>query len=162
MHEGKDREAIPCYLQAIALGPETDLLWLNLGISYSRAGNGIEAQKAFRRGLALSEKEILRNPRNGRARSELAYLSARLGDVHRAQSEAAQALQLSLNDKDTRMMAAETYEILGRRESTLAVLGGSPGDMLPSILAQLSLYPDVTELRKDPRFLQLKASYHVQ
>ncbi len=95
MFEGKDQQAIACYLSALALGPQTGLLWLNLGVSYRRTGAVNQAQAAFRRGLALTEKDLLQNPRSGVTRAQLAYLYARLGDRQRAHSEAEQALQLT-------------------------------------------------------------------
>ena len=104
---------------------------------------------------------MARDPRNGAARAEMAYICARLGDSRRAESEAAQALRFSPNDKDTRWMGAVTYEALGLRESSLAVLGSSPGAMLPGLLAELSRYPEVADLSKDSRFLQLRAAYQV-
>jgi eukaryotic-like serine/threonine-protein kinase len=158
MHEARDREAISCYLRALALGPQIDLLWLNLGISYHRAGLRNEARDAFRRGLAVAEKELVRDPRNGLERSNLAYLLARLGDSQRARSEAAQALQLAPDDRDTRLMVAETYEALGWRDSTLALLSTWPG----SLLSQLNRYPDVADLRRDSRFLKLLASHQIR
>jgi tetratricopeptide (TPR) repeat protein len=158
MYAGKGEQAIACYLRALALGPETGLLWLNLGNAYQSAGSGNQAKAAFRRGLALDEKDLLQDPRNGITRSELAYLYARLGDRQRAHSEAAQALQLTPGDSDVRSNVAETYEVLGERNSTLAVLGSAPG----ALLAQLNRSPELAGLRRDPRFIQLMASKHAQ
>ena len=100
---------------------------------------------------------MARDPRNGLVRSEFAYFLARLAELQRAANEAAQALQLSPNEKDTRLLVVETYEVLGKREFALAALGNAP----PGVLAQLNLYPDVADLHKDSRFLQLLASNHI-
>jgi Flp pilus assembly protein TadD len=108
--------------------------------------------------LELVEKEMTQDPRDGKIRSHLAYLCARLGDPQRAASEIAQALQLSPNDADTRWVAAVTYEALGDRENTLAVLNASP----EGVLADLSRWPDVADLHKDPRFLELLASHQLK
>jgi eukaryotic-like serine/threonine-protein kinase len=156
MYEGKNQQAIACYLRALALGPETGLLWLNLGVSYRRAGAGSQAQAAFKRALVLTEKDILENPRNGVTRAQLAYLYARSGDRRRAHSEAAQALQFTPSDSDVRSMLAETYEVLGERDATLALLAGAPGAML----AQLNRNPELAGLSQDRRFMKLMASQH--
>ena len=102
--------------------------------------------------------EMAKNPRDGYVRSFLAYLCARTGDRRRAESEIAQALQLSPNDADTRWMAALTYEALGRRDATLGVLAASPSELL----ADLSRWPDVADLHKDSRFLDLLVSHGVR
>jgi tetratricopeptide (TPR) repeat protein/TolB-like protein len=162
MQQGRDQEAIPFYRRALAIGPETALHWLNLGVSQARAGYASDARAAFRRGLELAEKEMVKDPRKGVARAELAYLCARLGDSRRAESEAAQAVQLSPNDKDARWMAVATYERLGRREWALALIGSSPLGMLPGLLSELNAYPDLADLQKDSRFLQMMAPYHGQ
>lgn len=161
MHEGKDEEAIKAYKKALELGPQTDLLWLNLGVSLSRAGRRSEAQQAFQTGRKLAEVELGKNASNGRVRSRLAYLYARLHDQH-AQSEAQQAVQFWPHDQDTRWMAVAAYEVLERRDLTLALLDSSPPDMLPGLLAELSRYPDLADLRKNPKFVQMMAYYHVQ
>jgi hypothetical protein len=51
-------------------------------------------------------------------------------------------------------MAARTYEALDRRNDTLAVLADSPAGML----ADLSRWPEVVDLHRDPRFLELLTS----
>ena len=158
MYEGKDQEAIPYIARALSLGPDRYLWWINLGIAYRRTNRQAESDRASRRALELAEKEMTQDPRNGKIRSHLAYICARLGDPQRAASEIAQAMQLSPNDPDTSWVAAVTYEALGQRENTLAVLKGSP----EGVLADLSRWPDVADLHKDPRFLQLLASHQLK
>ena len=158
MYEGRDQEAIPYITRALGRGPERYLWWMNLGIAYRRVGLEAESERANRRGLELAEKEMSRDPRDGKIRSRLAYLCASIGDRRRAESEIAQALQLSPNDADARWMAAVTYETLGQRDSTLAVLSASPD----GVLADLSRWPEVADLRKDPRFSQLLASHQLK
>jgi len=161
MHEGKDQEAIQSYKKALDLGPETDLLWLNLGVSLSRVGRQSDARQAFQRGRELAEAALRKNASNGRVRSRLAYLYARLHDQH-AQSQAEQAVQFWPNDRDTRWMVVATYEVLNRRDLTLALLDSSPANMLPGLLAELSRYPEMADLRKNSSFIQMMALYHVQ
>jgi eukaryotic-like serine/threonine-protein kinase len=158
MYEGKDQEAIPYIARALKLGPQIYLAWMNLGIAYRRTNRLTESGQANRQALELAEKELTHDPRNGVIRSHVAYLCARLGDRQRAASEIAQALQLSPNDADTRWAAAITYEALGQRADTLAVLQASP----EGVLADLSRWPDVADLHKDPRFLQLVASHQIK
>ncbi len=158
MYQAKDQEAIPYISRALNRWPERPLWWVNLGIAYRRLNLTAESELANRRGLELAEAELRMNPRSGYVRSYLAYLCARLGDHGRAESEIAQALQLSPQDVDTRWFAAKTYEALGRREDTLAVLDASP----ESVLVEASRYPDLADLQKDSRFLQMLASRRIK
>jgi hypothetical protein len=57
-------------------------------------------------------------------------------------------------------MAVFTYEALGgkeHREKALDLLASSP-----SLLADLKYLPELAELRRDPRYLKLLSSNHVQ
>ena len=101
---------------------------------------------------------MAKNPRDGYVRSALGYLVGRLGDARRAESEIVQALRLSPADADTRFIAALTYEALGRRQDTLAVLDASPKD----VIADLNRWPEVDDLHRDPRFIQLLASHQIK
>jgi hypothetical protein len=85
-----------------------------------------------------------------------------VGDSRRAEFEAAQAVQLSPDDQDTLWMTAAAYEALGKRQSTITLLGGSPPAMLPSLLPLVARHPDMADLSHDPRFIQLMASNHVK
>ncbi|MBL8290686.1 MAG: tetratricopeptide repeat protein, partial [Bryobacterales bacterium] len=153
MNQRRDREAIPFIESALARWPEKYLWWINLGIAYRRTGLPAESLRANRRGLTPAEAEVRKNPRNGYVRACLAYLLARLGDRARAESEVAQALQLAPKDIDARWMAVATYEALGRRDDSLAVLRASP----PGLLADISRFPDLADLSADSRFQQLWA-----
>jgi Flp pilus assembly protein TadD/TolB-like protein len=153
-YQGRNEEAIVYLSRALSRWPTKQLWWMNLATAYRRLNRTDEAERAYRRAWELALAEINKNPRSGYARACMAYLSARLRDRRRAEAEIAQALQLSPNDADARWMAVKTYEVLGRRDDTLAVLSASPKD----VLADASRYPDLADLRRDPRFLSMLGS----
>ena len=158
MNQAKDREAIPYIKRALELAPDRFLWWEYLGIASRRANLTAQSEHANHRGLELAETEMRNNPRNGYTRSHLAYLCALLGDRRRAESEIAQALQLSPNDADVRWQAVITYEALGNRKGTLDLLSSSPNE----VIAELSRWPDLADLHRDSRFLQLLAARQIK
>jgi tetratricopeptide (TPR) repeat protein/TolB-like protein len=157
MYQGRDREAIPFFQRAIKIGPATSLFYINLGTSQRRANFPKEAEQAYQHGLDLAEAALARNPKDANEKSCLAYLCARLGELRRAESEAAQALQLSDGTIYVRWMAALTYEALGEHDRTLAIIQDAP----PSMLDRLNRFPDLVELRADSRFQKLLVSHHI-
>lgn len=152
----KDGDATTRYLRAMAIGPETALLWLDLGLCYMQEGRQREAGNAFQRGLALAKKSLIQDPRNWRERANQAYLEAQLGDESAAESDIAQVLQVSQDD-NTLQTAVLAYEALGHRDQSLDLLAKSP-----SILRQINAVPTLADLQRDPRFQELLASNHVQ
>ena len=154
MYQGRDREAIPFLVRALSQSSSESLWWLDLGIAYGRANLPRESQMAFRRGLEEAEKAMARDPRNGVVRSRLAFLSARLKDRNRAQTEIAQALQLTPESNVTQGAAVWTYEALGQRDNALAILRTSSDD----VLLDAARWPDLADLHRDSRFQQLLAS----
>lgn len=163
MQEGRDEEAIAGYIEALDLEPQTPhLLWMNLGISYSRAKHEAKAFSAFRNAFVQAKIASTKNFRSGRTYSELAYIEARLHDKAAAIFEAEQALEFSPKDLDTRLNIAATYEFLDMRKSTFAMLRTTPQSMLPGLLGRIKRYPDMADLHKDPEFADMLRTYHVE
>jgi serine/threonine protein kinase len=157
-YQGREQEAIPYYERAIKIGPATSLYYINLGSAWRRTNSPREAERAYRRGLDLAEAALAQNPKDAYEKSCLAYLCAQLGDNRRAESEAAQALQLSGKAVNVRWMVAQSYETLGKRDLTLALLRDAPASMF--VLIKRS--PDLSGLRSDSSFQQLLESHHIQ
>jgi serine/threonine-protein kinase len=158
MYQDRNREAIPYFQRALEIGPESSLRYLNLGTVLRRAAYIRESHEAYQKGLDLAETNLETNPRDAYEKSCLAYICARLGDRRRAEAEIAQALQLARGANNVRWMAALTYEAVGKRDRTMAVLEDAPD----SLLIRLNRFPDVAELRAFPPFKQLMESHHVQ
>ena len=158
MNQSREREAIPYLQHALEIGGKTSLLYLNLGTAYRRAGFPRDANEAYRKGLDLSEARLAANPRDAYEKVCLAYMCARLGDSRRAQSEVAQAMQLSRGANNVRWMAALTYEALGQHDKTMAVIEDAPD----TLLSRLYRSPEVADLHRVPRFKQLIESRHIQ
>jgi len=149
--QGRDAEAIPYYERAAGLTPNSYLPWMNLADSYRRNRQPAQARRAYRKGLELARQEVLRNPQAGEDRACAAYLMARLGDRQEAEYEISQALALPAVDEQVRRMAALTYEALGRREQALSLLKDAP----LAAIRDVGGSPDMADLRRDPRFLEL-------
>jgi serine/threonine-protein kinase len=153
MYQGNDGDAIRFLQQTTERNPQRVRAWMYLGVAYRRTHQRDRADAADRKGLALADPQMQRDPRNGYLRSVVAYFHARLGNPGRAESEIAQALRFSPNDADALWNAVLTYEVLGKRERTLEILSASPA----GLRADLARWPDLADLHKDSRFVQLLA-----
>jgi predicted Zn-dependent protease len=158
MYQARDNEAISYFSRALHRNPESYLSWMYLGIAYRRTNRTAESGDANRRGLEVAEAEMSRNPRHAYVRSIRGYFGAALGDRVRAESETAQALSLAPDDAETRWVAILTYETLGQREASLAVLNRSSRQQLMDI----TRWPDLADLQHDPRFLELLATLNLK
>jgi serine/threonine protein kinase/tetratricopeptide (TPR) repeat protein len=152
LYERKERDAIPILIRAAKLGPEHQLTWLDLGICYRRTHQASAAYRANRLGLQAAEAEVTKNPSNGWARTHLAYLCAYLGQQGRAKSEIDQALRSMPDNADTHFMAVLTYEAIQMRDRALAVLADSTADTIEDV----GRWPDVADLQKDLRYVELR------
>ena len=157
MYQGRDFEAIPYFQRAIQIGPPASLYYINLGTVLRRANFPEKAKQAYQNGLDLAEAALSQNPKNGYEEACLAYLCARLGDPRRARSEAARALQISGKAVSVRWMAALTYEALDDHEHTLSLIEDAPA----TLLDRLNRFPDLADLRANPRFQQLLGSHQI-
>ncbi|MDR3699940.1 MAG: protein kinase [Candidatus Sulfopaludibacter sp.] len=151
--EQRYAEAAALFGQAAAGEPSNATILEDLGDAYRYLGRTAEMRLAYRKALDLESAALGRNPRDGVAHARLAFVLAELGDRNRASFEMAQALALSGSDQDVIVDAALTYEALGQRDKTLAVLAVAPWRLLRALTQQ----PDAKSLMKDPRFQQLLA-----
>jgi len=147
-------EAVASILRALSLAPEQSIYLMDLGTAYRLMGRKAESRQAYGRAWDLLEKEMKHDPGNGRTRSHLAFVCARLGDSKRAETEIDEALVQSPNDKQVRFMAVATFEALGLREKSINLLNTFSG----TELADVKRWPDLADLSQDPRFLRMLAS----
>lgn len=147
----RNTEALPYLRRAIQIGGKGYLWLLNLSIAAKRAGLPKEAEDALEQAIVSAETQLTRSPRNTDARAALAYLAARHGDRNRALTELAQALQPGNPSADTQYFAVHAYEALGNRDDTIALLRSAA----PNLLFQLNRWPELADLARDPRFIQL-------
>lgn len=150
-YQKRDAEAAEFYRRAIAMNAKNSVYLLNLGDSCRRLGRGAEATAAYRSAMELSMAELKQNPRRGYTRAFVGYFAARLGDRARAANEIEQALQFSPGDGKVIRRAALTYEAVGMTDRALDALANAT----PELLRELDRHPDLTEFRRNARFLQL-------
>jgi serine/threonine protein kinase/tetratricopeptide (TPR) repeat protein len=151
VYQRRDADAVEYFKRAIVIDPSEYLYLLNLGDSEWRLRDLRDAKAAYRKAIDLALAELKENPRLGRSRAFVAYFAARLGDRKRAEDEIGQALQLSPGDNKVKRRAVLTYEALGERERSLAVLQTAT----PEMIHELDRQPDLADFRQDPRFQQL-------
>lgn len=151
LYQSRELEAIESFSRALLLNADNELSWMYLSIAYRRTNELSEAADANRRGRDVVEKELARNPRDPLGRSVLGYFDAALGDRNRAESDVQQAMHLASDDAEMRWTAVLTYECLRERNETLRVLQ----DSSPQQLLDVSRWPDLADLQKDSRFLDL-------
>lgn len=152
-YEGRDAEALVRYERALAIGPPSYPLFLNLGDSYRRTGQPNKALHAYTAGQELAERALSTDPSNGYTRAFFGYFCARLRSSKVAEREIAQALQFAPEDQKVLRRAVLTYDCLGLRNKALDLLPRAT----PSLLAELNAHPDLAEFRHDPRFMELLA-----
>ena len=150
-YQGRDAEALLRYERALAIGPPTYPLYLNLGDSYRRTQQARKAIRAYRDGRELVERQLITDPSNGYARAFFAYFCARLGAAKTAQREIAQSLQFAPEDQKVLRRAVLTYDCLGFRNVALDLLARAT----PELLRELNAHPDLADFRQHPRFVEL-------
>jgi serine/threonine protein kinase/Tfp pilus assembly protein PilF len=150
-YQGRDAEAVEYYQRAIALNARDKVYQLNLGDSSRRLGRTADAGAAYRSGMDLALNELKQNPRNAYTRAFVGYFAVRLGHKDRAEDEIGQALQVSPGDGKVIRRAVLTFDALGLTDRALEVLANAT----PELLQELGRHPDLAELRRNPRFIQL-------
>lgn len=140
----------------LATDPEAPEYWLNLGGIDSRMGRLEKAKSEYQKGMDLALAQMAASPIRGSRHALVAYFAAALGDRARSEQEIEQALNLAPSDDKVIRRALLTYELLGERDRSIAVLRKAS----PQLLRDLNRQPDLTDLRDDARFRQLMSRSH--
>jgi tetratricopeptide (TPR) repeat protein len=144
-------EAAALFEESLAAGPPTALAYRNAGDAYRMLDRRNDAAETYRKGRALAEADVARNPRQASSRALLGLLSAFLGERARAEFELSQALAM---DSDNSMVLRDgviAYEYMRSRDKALALIRKAPA----SLTSDLARQPDLKDLRADARFRQL-------
>jgi tetratricopeptide (TPR) repeat protein len=146
-------EAAAAYAEATRLNDRDYLLWGNLGEAEYFAGNRQEAEKAYRKGIALAEDTLKVNPREPELLKNLANYHVMLGERAPALKYLNQALAYGKADKEILFSAALVYNRLGETGTALEWLGKAlqAGYSLTTVRES----PDLDNLHNNPRYQAL-------
>ena len=144
-------EAARYFEESKTAGQLTSNLYRNLGDAYRHLRRAGDAAHAYEAARAMTEQEVIRNPRSAAFRVRLGLISAFLGEAQRAGFEVSQALAMDADNSAVLREAALAYETLHQRERTLELLRNAPAQLLQ----ELNHQPDVKDLQQDFRFQRL-------
>ena len=155
-YQKKFEEALTFALNATALNPEDDTIWLELGDCYSSIPyREHEARVAYARAAKEAKRHINVDPANGPAWMMLSLYQIKSGSREQAMSSLARANSLGTDDMDSQLYKVRILELLGRRDDALATLkrcferGATDLQIMP--------LPDMELLRADNRYRTLRA-----
>jgi serine/threonine-protein kinase len=143
-------EAAEMFEHALAIETDDYQLWFNLASAYGQLpGRRPGADSAYRRSLALSERERAANPRNALLIIHMAECYAALDDSTHALEFALGALKGQPDNVQVVVRAGMVYETLGHRDPAVELMGRALDLGFP--LAYLEAQPQLHELLRDPR-----------
>jgi tetratricopeptide (TPR) repeat protein len=153
-HEQNYRRAAENFKAAVEMNPNNYQLWGNLGACYHfMKGKSEEKRTAFEKAVSLASQELVVNPKDY-------YILAHLADYHQSLGNRHQSLVMlskipleMINDTQILNIAAEVYEQLGERDTALKYVAKALKLGFP--LETLEQTPDMANLLKDPRFVEL-------
>lgn len=152
-HLRKFSEAATAYTEAARRDDRDYHIWGNLAIAQHFAGNREEADKAYRKGIALAEDGLRVNPRDPEVLRNLADFHVSLGDRAIALKYLNQALAYGKSDKEILFGSALVYNRLGETGTALEWL--SKALQAGYSLTTVRESPDLDNLHSNPRYQAL-------
>ncbi|MFQ5953254.1 MAG: tetratricopeptide repeat protein, partial [Candidatus Omnitrophota bacterium] len=147
-------DAMDMYEKAIDLGKKDYTIWGNLADAYRYIPEYSEkAREAYQRAIQLAEELLAINPRDSELHGKLARYYAILEDHEKALAEISKARELTPSNVRVLFNCILVFELANQRDQAIQVLqeyierGGS--------MEKVRGEPDLSELRKDPRYQQL-------
>ncbi|MGH9805101.1 MAG: tetratricopeptide repeat protein, partial [Candidatus Acidiferrales bacterium] len=152
--QGKLEEAARLFEQAAEVNQEDYQSRAMLGMVYTGLGRKVDAEAAYRRGLAAAERHLELHPDDARALYLGANALCQLGERARSLDWASRALAIDPEDCGILYNVACCYSLQGKLEEAI--------DCLEKAMAHAHWYkrwmqhdPDLNNLRSHPRFQAL-------
>ena len=116
-------------------------------------GRTADAERAYRRAIALTEEDLRVNPRDARSLASLAVYLQKAGDGRQASERLGEALQIGPNDFEVLRRAAQVHALAGRADEALDALEAAIGLGLRRGIARTE--DEFESVRQHPRFKAL-------
>jgi serine/threonine protein kinase/tetratricopeptide (TPR) repeat protein len=151
---GRNEQALPFARKAVQLNPAQDTDWLELGdcLSSLRTHQG-EAKDAYLQAAKVTERHLLTDPTDGPSWMLLALYKVKSGSPQNAPLLIEKAESLGARDMDSQIYKARILELLGKRDEALTTLAACARKGATDF--QVAPFPDVQQLRRDPRYRQM-------
>jgi Flp pilus assembly protein TadD len=133
---GRFEAALTAYEKALQFDTSDSLAWGNIAQLYSLMGDrSQQSLDAFAKAIELAEAARQQNPRDPYIYSDLALYYTKTGNTELALQRLQSALTLAPDSGEIQAVAAETYELLGKRQRAVesaekALAMGYPGQRL--------------------------------
>lgn len=152
--QGRCAEALPFALKAVALNPADDANWMELGDCYSLLQRRAKAKDAYQQAMERAKEYLRSDPTNGPMWMAFALYQAEVGVLRNPLPLIQKAESLAAGDMYSQLYKATILELAGMRQDALDVLAkclqrGAKDSV------QISRFPDLQTLRKDPRYTKL-------
>jgi eukaryotic-like serine/threonine-protein kinase len=156
-YQGKYSNALSYALKAVQMNPRENANWLELGECYSSLpARKKDAKAAYLRAAKEAENQLQTNQADGSIWMLLALYKVKSGSPEDGLRLIQKAESLGAGDIDSQLYKARILELLGKRDQALVAFrecfekGATPLEVV--------LFPDMQELRNDPRYLQIVKS----
>ncbi len=156
MLEGEYGRAAGMFEESLAMQSANYLAWGNLGAAYTWGQLGKDkATQAYRKAIEQGEERRRLTPKDPILLARMSGYYAVLGEPKQAEGLIRQAIALKPDSNDVAAIAAETYELMGKRDEALRWL--ETALRLGFSINYIRRSPELASLRADPRYAKLEA-----
>ncbi len=156
-YEGRFDAVARMYENALQIRDTDYRIWGYLGAAYEETGDVQAARRANARAAEMAEKHLDRNPRDPEVMAQLAGYYVELDRVEETRSLLDRLIAQNPGDPEEQSRIADIFERLGEREKALSWLDRALASGYS--LVDIDGNPELAELRKDPRFKEMRTRH---